>query len=568
MGIVDLFRPKHKHSDAKVRLAAVRALSSDETSLLASIARTDKDPTVRKAAIEKLDEVDILADIFDRESDRELRDLAGSRAAELWVASACQEDDPELARNALAGLIKVGDQKALAEVASRADLQELRRLALAELRDARALADVARNSTSPELRQKAIARIDDQNTLRAIATDATAKELGLAAVERMTATDALESVAQKGKNKAVRQRARRKLDELTAASAPAAGASTGTAAGGKGEGGKARLSDELLRRRAEKVQVLRSVESLADHHEWTQSLETVKHAQKEWQRLGDTGEPTVDERFNRAVTRYHEHRDAAQRALQDRETEIVAGAQARREAEERAAAERAERAARRARKDADDGDIVNEAAMALMRPAPLTDEQRAARDAEQAKRREAYEKRRAEDDARRSEQNAVKAARQQEQVERGAQLARSLSALIDEMSGLVESNDGKAIERLLAQAATAFGQLGKAPPGDRDELERRYREVRGQLVVKLQEAREGEDWKRWANVPRAENLVAAARELADREEQPTLDILKELQRMWKDLGPLPQKKSQELWEQFKGHADRAFDRIRGVREVE
>ena len=44
MGIVDLFRPKHKHSDVKVRLAAVRALSADDTQLLASIARNDKDP--------------------------------------------------------------------------------------------------------------------------------------------------------------------------------------------------------------------------------------------------------------------------------------------------------------------------------------------------------------------------------------------------------------------------------------------------------------------------------------------------------------------------------------------
>ena len=37
MGIVDLFRPKHRHSDARVCLAAVRAMSSDDTTLLATL---------------------------------------------------------------------------------------------------------------------------------------------------------------------------------------------------------------------------------------------------------------------------------------------------------------------------------------------------------------------------------------------------------------------------------------------------------------------------------------------------------------------------------------------------
>ena len=557
MGMFDLFRPKHRHSDVKVRLAAVRAMSSDETQLLASIARTDKDPAVRRVAIEKLEDVDILANIFEREADGPLRDLAGRRAAELWISGACQEDDEELARAALAGLIKVGDQKGLAEVATRAELHALRGLAMAELRDPRALADVARAATSPELRQKALGRIDDQSTLRGLAVDTTVKELGLAAVERMTSIEQLELVAQKAKNKAVRQRARKQLDEQAAVA----------------KVGAPRVPDEVLRRRAEKAQVLRSVEGLAEHVEWTQSLETVRTAEQEWARLGDTGEPQVDARFQRAVQHYQRNRDAALRAVHEREAEIVATAQARRTADERAAAERAERsAARRARPAADegddDGDIVNQAAMAAMRPAPLTDEQRAEREAEAARRQEAQSKRRAEDQTRRTEEAAARAAREQEQVERSAQLVRSLGALIEEMTGLVSSSDGKAIDRLLGQAATAFGQLGRAPAAEREGLETRYRQVRGQLVVRVQELREGEDWKRWSNVPRAEHLVAAAKELAEREEQPTLDILKELQRLWKELGPLPQKKSQELWEQFKAHADAAFVRIRAVRDVE
>ena len=100
MGIVDFFRPKYKHSDVKVRLEAVRALTSDEADILATIARSDKDAAVRRLAIEKLDEVEVLAEIAERDDDRGVRDLAGSRAAEIWVSSACQDEDAELAKTA------------------------------------------------------------------------------------------------------------------------------------------------------------------------------------------------------------------------------------------------------------------------------------------------------------------------------------------------------------------------------------------------------------------------------------------------------------------------------------
>ncbi len=554
MGILDLFRPKHRSSDIKVRLAAVQALSADDTNLLATIARTDKDPAVRRLAIEKLEEVDVLADIFERESDDALRDLAGSRAADIWVTGACQDDDPDLARGALSGLIKVGDQRALAEVASRAAVIDLRGLALAELHDPRALAEVAKSATSPELRNRALARLDDESTLRGLAIDTSSKELGLAAVDRLASAEILELVAQKAKNKAVRQRARRKIDEVAAIE----------------KAGAPKVADHVLRKRAEKAQTLRAIDALADRVEWEVSLETVRTAEKTWSALGDTGEPAVDERFRRSVARYHAHREAAQRAVREREAELLAGAQAKREAADRAAADRAERAAARKAKgdvdDGDDGDVINLAAMAVLRPGPLTDEQKAEREAEFQRQREVRERRRAEDQARRTEEAATRAAREQEQAERSTQLVRSLGALLEDMTGLIGSTDGKSIDRLLGQAATAFGQLGRAPAGERDALETRYREVRGQLVMKLQDLREGEDWKRWANVPRGEELVAAAKELAEREEQPTLDILKELQKLWKEVGPLPQKKSQELWEQFKAHADAAFARIRTVRD--
>jgi hypothetical protein len=43
MGIADLFRPKYRHSDVRVRTEAVRALTADDAALLIQIARTDRD---------------------------------------------------------------------------------------------------------------------------------------------------------------------------------------------------------------------------------------------------------------------------------------------------------------------------------------------------------------------------------------------------------------------------------------------------------------------------------------------------------------------------------------------
>src|SRR5215831_7670170 len=115
MGIADLFRPKHRHSDVRVRVEAVRALTDDDAALLIQIARTDRDSGVRRLAIERIATADVLAEIAAAEPERALRDLAGSRAAQLWLQAACG-DDADRASAALAGIIKLGDQRALIDV--------------------------------------------------------------------------------------------------------------------------------------------------------------------------------------------------------------------------------------------------------------------------------------------------------------------------------------------------------------------------------------------------------------------------------------------------------------------
>src|SRR5262249_31686709 len=112
MGIADLFRPKYRHSDVRVRTEAVKALTTDDAAILVPVARTDRDIGVRRIAIEKIDEADVLAELASAETERALRDFAGERAAQLWTQAACA-DDSEGANTALAGIVKLGDQHAL-----------------------------------------------------------------------------------------------------------------------------------------------------------------------------------------------------------------------------------------------------------------------------------------------------------------------------------------------------------------------------------------------------------------------------------------------------------------------
>ncbi|HET9625405.1 MAG TPA: DUF349 domain-containing protein, partial [Kofleriaceae bacterium] len=544
MGIADLFRPKYRHSDVRVRAEAVRALTEEDAATLIQIAKTDRDVSVRRLAIERIPTAEVLAEIAAGEAERSLRDFAGERAAELWMQHACG-DDADKAGAALAGILKLGDQHALVDVVIRAANANIRKRAFGELRDPKALSELARSEAAQELRTAAVARIDDGEVLRALAVDTTAKEVGLAAVDKLDDVERLEHIAVKAKSKAVRQRARKIVSEIEAAE----------------RAKKPGVPDDVKRRRAEKAQLIREVEAVAESFEFAKVGELVKAAEAAWAKLpADDG----DERFTKTVERFWRrkeiHDQQARSADELRVVEREAAAE-----KERAARERAARAA----KASEDEAAAKPEAPA--EPAEV-DPVRAAREAEAKARREERDRLRAEEDAKRAARDAERAARQKEDAERGAAIAASLGALCADMEGLAgqAKQDPRAIDRLLAQAGKAFEQIGKVAAAERDALAERYREARGKLVTRAGELREAEDWVRWNNVPKAEALIATAKDmLAEPTATPDLgNRLRGLQALWKEVGPMPQRRSKELWEQFKAACDQVYDKVRGVRAVE
>ncbi|MDB4955028.1 MAG: putative CheA signal transduction histidine kinase [Myxococcales bacterium] len=530
MGIADLFRPKYRHSDVRVRTEAVRALTSDDAAILVQVARTDRDIGVRRIAIEKIEKAETLAEIAAAESERSLRDYAGERAAELWTQIACS-DDAEASGVALGGIIKLGEQRALIEVAVRGAVPATRKRAFGEIRDPRALADLAKRDAPHDLRLAAISRIDDGDVLRALAIDTTQKDIGLAAVDKIDDTDRLENVAQKAKNKAVRQRARKivvEMEEAEKAKHPG-------------------VPDETKRRRAEKAQLLRQVEAVESSFDFDKSVPTVRTAEAAWAKLGpDEG----DERFTKSVERFWKRKALHDQTARTPDELRAIEREAARD-KERAAAERAQ--------------PKPEPALAADDPRQIE------REAEAKARREEREKQRLEDEAKRAAEAAQREVRRKEDAERAVAIAASLRALCEDLEKLAagDAKDNRAVDRMLQQAAKAFDQVGRIAPTDREELSLRYSAARGKLVAKMNELREAEDWLRFANVPKAEALIQTAKQMAEAPVTPDLgNRLRQLQALWKEVGPMPQRRSKELWDQFKLTCDQVYEKVRGFRSVE
>jgi hypothetical protein len=524
MGIADLFRPKYRHSNVAVRTEAVRALTADDAVILAQIARTDADIGVRRLAIERIAEPQVLAAIAEAETERGLRSYAGERAAELWQSVAC-DDDVEAAGAALTGIMALDDQRSIAAVAARAALPAIRKRAFGELRDARALAELARGDAPPELRLAAVSRIDDSDVLRALAIDATQKEVGLAAVDKLEDPDRLENVAHKAKNKAVRQRARKTLVEM-------ADAERAT---------KPVVADDVKRRRAERAQLLRQVEALVETFEFERYAPAIANATQAWQELGgitDDGYVEADGRFTRCVERFWKRKEIHELQLR--------------------AAEEARAAARKSLKI--DGEVREpSAATATGSGAPQPVESQApmngaARDGEAVRVRQ--------------QQQAEREARKQANAERAAAVAASISAMCDDLEALA-SSDKRTMERALQQAAKSFEQIGSVVGDARTALADRYAKARGAVAARLGELREADDWARFQNVPKAEALITTGRQMAA--EPGSADLanrLRVLQALWKEVGPMPQRRSKELWQQFKQVCDQIYENVKSHRAVE
>jgi len=507
MGITNLFRPKYRHSDPAVRAEAVRELDQDDAEVLHSIARDDGDSAVRCAAIERIADPEALVDISASEQDARARDLARERAAQLWLTQALASADGDYTHGVIEKLAEIGQQRALAELAQRAVSADTRREAVGQLTEPKVLAELARSDAEAELRLAAIDRLDDDDALRSIAVQEQNKQVGFAAVDRLENAAVLESVANKGKNKAVRARARKKLARFDPVDA---------------------APSEAKQRRAERVQLCRAVEALAKRHEWQESYRSLQEAERAWSTLGTASDEALQSRFERACERYRTRRERYGRTSSSEAQPAAAPRPVEPPQEEPAAQPPASQDA-----------------------APPAQEEAVAEPTES--RPEADE-------------SGDKPAQSKP---RAADKLAALDKLCASLEGAAKNAKLRSAERKLQQVHSSYKALSPLPSGaEAAGLAKRYDEARHQLFIRVQELREADEWERWANVPRREALVAKAEALlASDDDKNRAAQLKDLQAEWKNVGPVPQKKGQELWDKFKETCDKVYERVKEHRSA-
>lgn len=598
MGFFDRFKsqPRWKHAEPAVRVAAVDAMPDEDQELLLQIAREDEDAGVRRAAVAKLTDPAALSGIARSEADESVRGVA----RDLVIALAQDGTDESAARLALEGVIEGRD---LVVVARSAELEPIARAALDRLTDGRHLATVARQATHASVRLAALERVADPADVLAVAIKTEHRDVGLLALERAGADrDVLETIAVRARSKVVQRRARAALHALVESEAPPA------------------LPQPAAVRRGQICDVL---DALVNGSDLSRAEERLEAIEREWAALSGEAEAGVAARYERGISRLRDllARSAEERAAHEAQMRALSAEIEQATAGRLALCERVE-----ALEGAEAASALDEARTVWVALSPWPEAARTSTTARQLEERfqracadcERRVARLAEQeaaltrfdgllaDAERAVQTASfpdaralwarlahawkdaggatapadlaaryraaetafagreqqwREARTREQQE----LVGRMTTLCEQAERMVAAADVplKDADRLTRDLRTALEHTHAVHPRRLgEELAERLKQAQAAVLPKVQELRESEEWRRWANAGLQEELckeAEAIKDVADVTEAARL--ARELQVRWRKVGPAPKERSEELWKRFKTALDENRPRL-------
>src|SRR5689334_12064149 len=220
MGILEKLRPqpRWKHADPSVRVAAVYELGADEGEALHVMAREDAEPRVRRAAVTRIDDVAVLAEIARTDPDEDVR----AEAVRGLAGVAAEADQVEEAINASRQLLALGRTREIVLVARDSSSPAVRAAIIDLIEDPKALGSVSRHAQDSTTRLRALARLNEAEEILNVALKSEHTDAAVAALERVTDREALATIAQRARNKVAARRARARLRLLDEPAAPAA----------------------------------------------------------------------------------------------------------------------------------------------------------------------------------------------------------------------------------------------------------------------------------------------------------------------------------------------------------
>ena len=599
MGILEKLRPqpRWKHADPGVRSAAVYELGPEEADALLALAREDADSRVRRAAVGRISEVDVLGEIARTDPDEDVR----SEAIRGLAGLAAETKEPDRASEVVRQLMMLGRLKEVVVVA-RENTSPLVRGAVVDLiDDSKSLGSVSRHAQDASTRLRALARLTDPDEILNVALKAEHTDSAVSALERIQDPAALSAIAQRGRNKVAARRARTKLREAEEAAQPQHEAAARMSATDRAKAldlcitprrslpfriRKRRLPRLPLcvwrgpssrptsrstkprcgssnqpampferRSRSGGVKLLRNANgsrrsNVSRRIVWRSSrrssscqdrraVDRIAELRVQWDGL-----PPMPSEYAASLTRRFQD---ASRAFEDRERRrLLAEAAVGRldslatELEQLAASEQpVDDVVARWRGLRRDADVLREHASANLVAAERLE--RAVAVLEQKE----------------NEYQQARAKLEQENLRRLQQFCRQVEAL-----AAAEPLTLKAGDRALREIRTTLEDRAPLPTKrDRQEIQTRLEEARAKLAPRIQELRDADEWQRWANLQVQEEIC---REMETLKTEANLEVagrrMRELQARWKQVALAPRAQGEAMWRRFKTAQDEVYAR--------
>lgn len=600
MGILERLRPqpRWKHADPAVRVAAVYEFGPEDAEALHAVAREDAEARVRRAAVTRIDDVAMLAEVARTDPDEEVR----AEAVRGLAGIGAEADEAAQAIDAVRQLLALGRTKELVLVARDTSSAEVRTVIVDLLEDQKALAAISRHARDGATRLRALARLSDADETLTVALKAEHTDAAVAALERITAAEALQEVAQRARNKVAARRARARLRVQTEDIQPAV------------EPG-IRMTAEDRQRTLDLLHRAEALVAVADPDEASRALGEVRIAWAEL--LADVDlEPALAQQFEAACDAVREAVELRQqeRAAEEARRQTLAREQADRvaiceEIEGLSGPDAVDRIAElkvqwdslppmpseyaasltrrfqdgcRAFEERERRRMLAEAATARLQTLAAELEQLAAaeqpldgvisrwrmlrRDAEVLREHasanpeaaERLERAVARLEEKEQHQAEARGRQEQENLRRLQQVCRHVEALV-----ATEEITLKAGNRALREIRSALEARGPLPSKKEwQAIHARLEAARAALAPRVQELREADEWRRWANLQVQEELC---REMEALKDEADLDAaarkMRELQARWKPVALAPRAQGEAMWRRFKTAQDAVFQRV-------
>ena len=608
MSFLDRFKPqpRWKHTDPAIRAAAVPEIPDDpeHRGAIEELAMGDEDARVRAAAIARVADVTLLARLARWERDPDLRRQVTDRLVAVATAPAETDGDAALALDGL------DEPRHFATIAKSSPHDTIRTAALARVHDVKGLGSIARHAADPQTALEAVARIADPAELLSVALKTDHKDAALAALEGAVdvsspdARDTLETLVNRARNKAVAKRARAMIQAIDDAHAAH----------------RAALEDWQRRLAG----ILSRVEAIAAAPSLPGAGTGLADAEIEWRDISSSPGFELDSdtaaRFGtlveaaRAAVAAYEQQEAERRATAERDAllratrtsicERLESTQAehaldeidkarseweglpgpsKQEREDERMRERFEEACRRA-SERHQNSLERERTHArldeLSREAErLSIEESQATEAWDAVQREwaaLYPKSEALDPAILERFAAAGTRVRLREEERRAAAERSLKQQIQRFEQLIERATARAMaedlslreaDRIVRELRAAIEAPEDLPERDQHRITEQLRAALAAIAPKLHELREMDEWKRFANAAVQEELIAKTEALRTKygfdapegvkpeNVEKAARELHEIQDRWKQAAEAPRAQAQALWHRYRQAAD-------------